>query len=187
MRPAAIFSGVIFLLLAATDLRASGPVGVLGIIEKVVFEPDEKSPERIQVWGAFAFVEGSPTSAGATSMPKRGYFYFKLPRDGQQLAAAKNEWADLRAVAGTGQAVGFGNWGLIGAFSALDSRSPSSTLPYLLELYPGGGSQTEVRVRPASEPPANPAGYSTNAGIVKLTEASHARIIKQLKEVLNTR
>jgi len=39
-------------------LIASGPVGFYAVIEKVVFEPDEKAPERMQLWGAFAVVDG---------------------------------------------------------------------------------------------------------------------------------
>ena len=179
------FGGFLLVVMAAADLTASGPVGIYGVIERVVFEPNERAPERIQVWGAFAFVDGGVRNQMATSMPKRGYLYFKLPRQGQEIA--RMEWADFKAVAGTGQAIGFGNWGLIGNFNNLDSRSARDTFPYLLELFPGGGSQTDVRVRPASEPPANPGAYSTNAGIVKLSEqGSHASIVRQLKEALKT-
>lgn len=38
---------------------------------------------------------------------KRGYLYFKLPKDGADLA--RREWSDLEAVAGTRQVVSFGN------------------------------------------------------------------------------
>jgi hypothetical protein len=172
------------LLSAAGNLLASGPVGIYGIVEKVIFEPNEKSPERIQVWGAFEFVENGLSRPGTTSMPKHGYLYFKLPSGDQQFAS-KTEWADLKSVAGTGQAIGFGNWGLVGNFNAIDSR-PAGTggFPYLLSLYPGGGAPTDVRVHPATESPSTPAVYSTNTGIVKLTESSHANIIKELREAL---
>ena len=193
MKAARTICILVILLFAAVDLVASGPVGIYGIIEKVIFEPNETSPERIQVWGAFAFVENGLAQPGATSKPQRGYLYFKLPdfslpgRDKNQLSIIRTEWADLKSVAGTGQAVGFGNWGLVGGFNGLDSRTTGSTFPYLLELFPGGGSQTDVRVRPQSEAPKNPAVYGTNAGIVKLPEqGSHAGIVKQLKEALKT-
>ncbi len=45
---------------AATTGSASGPIGVYGIVEKVVFEPNDKNPERVQVFGAFVHVEGIP-------------------------------------------------------------------------------------------------------------------------------
>jgi hypothetical protein len=179
---------VVILLAAAADLLGSGPVGIYGIVEKVIFEPDDKSLERIQIWGAFAFVDGGLSRPGATSKPQRGYLYFTLPSGNEQLAA-KTEWVDLKTVAGTGQALGFGNWGFVGSFSGLESRTPGSNgLPYFLELFPGGGRQTDVRVRPQSEVPMNPAVYSTNAGIVKLAEqGSHSDIVQQLKEALKTR
>ena len=108
------------LLFGAADLIASAPVGLYGIIEKVIFEPSEQAPERIQIWGAFAVVDGGLTRPGATSKPLRGYLYFKLP-DGsaQEQAAAKTEWTDLKTVAGTGQ----GHW-----FWKLGFRGQSSRL-----------------------------------------------------------
>src|SRR5207253_418191 len=89
------------LLLATVNLIASGPVGIYGIIEKVILEPNENSPERIQIWGAFAFVDGGPSRPGAISKPQRGYLYFTLPPGNDQ--AAKTEWADFKVLAGAGQ------------------------------------------------------------------------------------
>ncbi len=173
---------LVVLLLAAADLIASGPVGFYGIIEKVVLEPSEKAPERIQIWGAFAVVDGGPARPGATSKPLRGYLYFKLP-DGSGRDAARTEWMDLKAVAGTGQAIGFGNWGFIGSVQDFGSRSANG-IPYFL----GGSSQIDVRVRREYDPSASPAVYSTNAGIVKLPDqGSHAGIVRQLREALKAR
>jgi len=182
---AMVVAGV--LLCAAADVIASGPVGLYGIIEKVVFEPSEQAPERIQIWGAFAVVDGGLAHPGVTSKPLRGYLYFKLP-DGSARAAAKTEWMDLKSIAGTGQAIGFGNWGFIGSVQDFGARSSSSGIPYFLELYPGGGRQTDVRVRREYDPSASSAVYSTNAGIVKLADqGSHAEIVKQLREALKAR
>jgi hypothetical protein len=180
-----VFVLSIFLLLSR-DLMASGPCGIYGIIERVVFEPNERSPERIQVWGAFEFVDGGVAKPGATSPAKRGYLYFSLPL-GTDQTATKAEWSDLKAVAGTGQAVGFGNWGYIGAFSglALRTNTTDGTPPFFLSPEPGYPA-TDVRIRPASEPPAKPGVYSTNAGIAKLSAGSHAAIINQLKEALKS-
>lgn len=164
---------------------ASGPIGVYGIVEKVVFEPSASAPERIQVWGAFAYADigGGPI---AFSTAKRGYMYFRMPASASpaELETIKKEWADLHSVAGTGQAIAFGKWGYIGGFGGLQPDTRSNRPPYILENAPGN-PQTDLRVRPASEPPAGPAQYQTNAGIVKLADTgSHAAIVQQLKDAL---
>jgi hypothetical protein len=178
------------LLVGATHLTASGPLGIYGIVEKVVVEPHEKTPERIQVWGAFAYVDGAAGQSLTVSTAKRGYLYFRLPTgadgvtDRSQVEVIKKEWADLKAVAGTGQAIGFGQWGYIGAFPGLKPDTRSNMPPYILERAQVN-QQTDLRVRPASEAPGSPALYQTNAGIVKLREGgSHAEIVKQLQDAL---
>jgi hypothetical protein len=96
------------------------------------------------------------------------------------------EWADLKAVAGTGQAIGFGSWSYIGSFGSLQPDTRTSMPPYILERGSRGNVPTDLRVRPESEAPRSPAIYQTNAGIVKLSDrGSHAAIVKQLKEALS--
>src|SRR5678815_4247355 len=92
-------------LLASTALTASGLVGMYGVIRKVVFEPNDKAPERIQIWGAFTLVDGGTSNGGRTLTPQRGYLYFLLPSvdSPSQREAALKEWTDFKAVAGTGQ------------------------------------------------------------------------------------
>jgi hypothetical protein len=176
------------ILLAVTQVRASGTIGIYAILERVVLEPNDKSPSRIQVWGAFAYADGGVGQGSPASSARRGYLYFKLPDT--NTAAALREWADLKAIAETGQAIGFGYYGYIGRFSELQpdaptSSPPRSTPPYTLLLYPGGGLQIDLRIRPASEPAANPVVYATDSGIVKLTATgSHAAVVAQLKKAL---
>jgi hypothetical protein len=168
---------IVGLLAGMAHLSASGALGVYGVVEKVVFEPSEAAPERIQVWGAFAYVNGAAAGQGLTVSPaKRGYMYFRM--DPSKADIIKKEWADLKAVAGTGQAIGFGEWFYFGVFGALRPDAPTDRL-----LDRSG--QADLRVRPASETPASPAQYQTNAGIVKLSETGgHAAIVKQLKDAL---
>lgn len=173
----------VVLLAGAVHLGASGPLGIYGIVEKVVFEPNEQSPERIQVWGAFAYVETSVVGQSLTvSSPKRGYLYFRL--GGAADTLVRNEWADLKSVAGTGQAVGFGRWGYIGRFDGLQPDAANPRPPYILERAPGN-PVTDLRVRPASETPAGPALYQVDSGVVKLSASgSHAAIVEQLRAAL---
>jgi hypothetical protein len=173
---------IVGILATAAQLAASGPLGIYGIVEKVVFEPNEAAPERIQVWGAFAYVEGGSPQGLTVSPAKRGYLYFRI--DPAQADIIRKEWADLKNVAGTGQAVGFGQWFYIGGFGALQPDTRTNMPPYILERGPGN-PQTDLRVRPAAEVPGFAALYHTNTGVVKLSETgSHAAIVKQLKDAL---
>ena len=65
--------------LFATSARASDPNGVYAFVDKVVFEPSEAAPERIQVWGGFAVAKEEDRDSYQAS--QRGYTYFKpLPK-----------------------------------------------------------------------------------------------------------
>lgn len=90
--------------LAAVTLHASDFVGVYAVVEKVVLEPSDAAPERVQIWGAFALSEGQRGSEYGAA--QRGYLYYSCPA-GQQ-AVCGREWADLKSVAGKDTGVGFG-------------------------------------------------------------------------------
>jgi hypothetical protein len=180
---------VLALFATVPHLNASGPLGIYGIVEKVVFEPNEAAAERIQIWGAFAYCDATGYPNLTISTVGRGYLYFRLPTAAETSSARhveviRNEWSDLKGVAGTGQAIGFGSWGYIGAFGGLrpDIRSPSP--PYLIDAS-RPNQLPDMRVRPSSERPASPALYATNAGISKISAAgTHAAIVKQLQDAL---
>jgi hypothetical protein len=180
-------------VLSVNSLSASGPLGMYGIVERVVFEPNEAAPERIQLWGAFAYVDGGSPQGLTVSPAARGYLYFKAPdiiagfTTQRDVDNVKTEWADFKSVAGTGQAVGFGNWGYIAGFSALRPDAQPNGPSVILARAPRGGATTDLRVRPETERPASPATYQTNAGIVKISDqGSHAGIVRQLREALKT-
>ena len=79
MKPGKLTLAFTVLLAGAVSLHASGPLGIYGIVEKVVYEPNDKMPERVQVWGAFAYVETSVVGQSLTvSVAKKGYLYFRL-------------------------------------------------------------------------------------------------------------
>jgi len=132
-----ILKGLVWtcLLLAATvPVAASDPLGVYCIIDKVVLEPAERA-ERAQIWGTCALAN---TNDWYFQAPAKGYFYFSAP-SGQE-DAARAEWADLKSVAGTGQAVGFAR-----------------------RYKPVG------RLRPAAEKPAAPEAYPLHLGVTKVS------------------
>ena len=187
---------VIALVLAAgIALSASGPLGIYAIVERVVFEPNEQAPERIQIFGAFAYVNGGAADRGLEiSRAARGYMYFKVRSAFPGITSdayadvVKREWNDIKSVAGTGQAIGFGRWGYIAGFSALQPDAPPVAPSFLWERKPQGGESADLRVRPATEKPENPATYQTDSGVVKIPDqGSHAAIVQQLRAALKTR
>jgi hypothetical protein len=96
---------------------------------------------------------------------------------------ARREWSDLKAVAGSGQAVGFGEWGYVGRFEGLDPLERRSQ-GYVPEPNPTGQAGA-FRVRPAAEPPSHAMEYRTNAGVVKLTDTgSRAEVVRALRDTL---
>ena len=188
-----VATGVVVTMYTAlpTARVVSGGIGFYGIVERVVFEPGEANAERIQVWGAFAYVDTLRPAAVNVSRAERGYLYFRVRSDipgftsEREVANNRREWADLKALAGTGQAIGFGSWGYIGSFSVLDPKGVAGPPSFLFERKPSGGERTDLRVRPANEPPAGPATYQSEIGVVKLSDqGSHAAIVKLLRETL---
>src|SRR5436190_15332761 len=121
---------------------ASDPVGVYALVDKVVFEPNEKNPERIQSRGAFAIAEGY----GYTyKNAERGYLYYKMNPDKPN--ACRNEWADLKAVAGTGQLVAFGSrYGDKGTLRKKEAK------PENPDVYPVAMGLTKVKEEKDYEP-----------------------------------
>jgi hypothetical protein len=110
--------------------------GVYARIDKVVFEPNATAPERIQVWGAFALA--SKQDRNSYDPAERGYLYFSL-KPGKEDVCRK-EWADLKAVAGTGEIVGF------------------------------GGRPMPTRLRKGADKPADPDVYPLGSGITKMSD-----------------
>ena len=167
----------IVVLAASLSLSASGYVGVYAVVEKVVFEPNDKAPERVQIWGSFAYADGAPSENGAVSPARRGYLYFTLPPESRQAQTARQEWMDLKSVAGTGQAVGFGAWIYWGTFGDLDPA----------EAYRGARLNGNPRVRNASEPPSAPIAYPLNVGVVKIpADGSRRDVVERLRRELTT-
>jgi len=173
--------------LLTSVLTASGTVGLYGIVSKVVFEPNETAPERIQIWGAFMFVDGG--AGGKTLAPRRGYLYFALPSASEapypRLVALK-EWADFKAIAGTGQAVAFGRFGYGGVFSEALISPPAGTSPSIfMPGNPANISHPENPVRPESMPPTQPSIYPLNIGLTKLSATGDlAAVVKELQDAL---
>jgi hypothetical protein len=160
----AVLVGAMLIFTAAT-LSASDPVGEYAIVQKVIFEPNDKAPERIQVWGVFALAD-TVRGGNSYTKPQHGYLYFSLPK-GKESTALK-EWADFKSVAGTGQGIAFG-----GRYSMLGKVRPESEKPGSPDsYYPDSSFANGIGVTKVNPAP----GYQDN-----MTD-----IIAQLKAALKT-
>jgi hypothetical protein len=123
------------LFIGASTAVASDPVGVYAFIDKVVLEPNEQKPERIQIWGGFALAEGY----GYTYAPaKRGYLYYSIKPGDEE--TVRKEWADLKSMAATDQFVAFGaRHKPKGTIRAADAK------PEKPDVYPIGFGLTKVK------------------------------------------
>jgi hypothetical protein len=93
-------AGVLF---SSAGLRSSDPVGIYAIVDKVVFEPNESAPERIQIWGAFSLSTG-PGMGDTYHAPAQGYLYYSADAVNAEITA--KEWSDLKTLAGTDACIG---------------------------------------------------------------------------------
>ena len=120
-----------FLLLAAMVARvyASDPTAVYARIDKVVLQPTAAMPETVQIWGVFSVAK--PNDRNDYLAPARGYWYFKLADNPE---AARSEWADLNAVAGTGQIVSFGSRYEFHAALRKADETPKNPDPYIVHM-----------------------------------------------------
>jgi hypothetical protein len=159
-------SAVVVFLLVQLSLAKNGNIGIYGIVDKVVFEPDENVPERIQIWGLF--VVPIPISSGLYKAPQHGVLYFSIPSDRKEIA--RKEWIELRKLAGSGQILGFTQYWV---------PNPSD---------PQGNPHTSLVIQVHKNLPlASPDSYPLGIGVLKIddgrkSEDYEKQIITQLKE-----
>jgi hypothetical protein len=123
--------------LGCLSARASDPIGIYALIDKVVLEPNDTAPERIQIWGTFSLAK----PGGAQDQyeaPQRGYLYYKL--NPEQKSASDKEWSDLKSVAGSKQCVAFAS-----RYQAKGHVRPSDEPPAKPDEYPVAHGLTRVR------------------------------------------
>jgi hypothetical protein len=151
-------------LLWSVSAKASDPVGVYAIIDKVVLEPVSGPPERIQIWGAFVMATPGPSPywsndlGGFYDPPAQGYLYYSLEQGKEEVS--RIEWADMQNLAGTGQCISFG-----------------------CRYLPDSGYRPQDRVRRRCEKPNTPDVYPINIGITKFRCDSENPPVKSLYSI----
>jgi hypothetical protein len=134
----------VFFALAATSVRASDPIGVFAKIDKVVLEPNDNAPERIQLFGAFCIADTRDRDSYLP--PQKGYLYCKLPAEKSEVA--RKEWNDLKSAAGAGEVIGFGS-----RHAPLPKVRDAKNKPENPDVYSLGFGLVRTRQRGASYPP----------------------------------
>src|SRR5689334_3769960 len=85
------FAGLAIMLAWTAEASAGGPPPVCMALDKIVLEPNDVAPTRIQIWGTFIFLEDSRTTYGN---PVRGYFYYTAVPGKEE--ECRRQWASLR-------------------------------------------------------------------------------------------
>jgi len=135
---------LVVLALSMGVTHASDVMGVYSKVDKVILEPSADKPERIQIHGVFAMAQ--PNDRDSYLAPQCGYLYFTLPTARPERAL--REWADLKAMAGTGKVVSFGRRDY---FMTLKVRNADEK-PVLPDMYQLGKKVGALRTDPEYAP-----------------------------------
>src|SRR6266851_4702245 len=104
MKPLLVFVAMVVVFSLATAAFAkNGTIGIYAVVDQVTFEPDGPSANLVRISGLFGVPV--PMSSGEYRTPQRGYLYFRISPVME--AAIRKDWSELKAIAGTGQTVGF--------------------------------------------------------------------------------
>ena len=107
MKPLQILAIAAVLLAGSSALFAkTATIGIYAIIDRVTLEADGASPDTIRIYGVF--VIPVPKSGESYQAAQRGYMEFRIRPDLEE--AVRKDWSELKAAAGTGQVVGFGQF-----------------------------------------------------------------------------
>jgi hypothetical protein len=72
-------------------------------VDKLVFEPSESTPSRIQIWGTFAFLNEARNAYGE---PMRGYLYYAAAPGKEE--ECREQWAKLKQLVAGQHLISFG-------------------------------------------------------------------------------
>jgi len=103
MKSISCLIGLVVASVLTAEVRAGGPPPVCMAVDKVVFEPRESAPSRIQIWGSFVFLNDRRDKYGE---PVRGYLYYAATPGKEE--ECRKEWAKLKKLVAEQHLVSFG-------------------------------------------------------------------------------
>lgn len=160
-------------LFAAASSARKDPHGVYAVVDSVIFEPSAGTPERVRLWGSFALANVVGMKDGKIDYiqfghfhpPQPGFMYYSVnPRDE---TGTRADWAELKEIAGTGQAAAWGA-SIPPAGTRTPSSGPDTATARWIMGYNG-------RVRASTDPPVNPDVFPQRIGRRTAVLASPAR------------
>jgi hypothetical protein len=99
-------AAIVAVVLAGSVARASNPVAVIAVVDKVVFAPTDDAPTSVHVWGTFVVKQELASEDREYLGPMYGYFAYKAP--GGKEADCRKDWNEMRKFAGTGKVLSWG-------------------------------------------------------------------------------
>jgi hypothetical protein len=133
--------GVLLAIAFVVDARAGGPPPVCMVVDKLILEPTAEAPTRIQIWGTFAFLDGS-TSYGK---PVQGYLYYRTASGKEE--QCRKEWAKLKELVSGKHIVSYGICGSPRVESDLRKSMEKPTAPAVFPLTEYGFTNADGWVR----------------------------------------
>ena len=129
MKPVYCLVGLLGLCFATAEAHAGGPPPVCMAVDKLVFEPNEEAPTRVQIWGTFALLNGSKAGYGE---PMRRYLYYTAA-PGKE-AECRKEWAKLKKLLAERHLISYGMCGQPEVADQLrkPSEKPEAPTPFPL-------------------------------------------------------
>jgi hypothetical protein len=166
-------AGLAVALLASGASQASGPLAVLGVIDKVVAEPSGE-PTRVVLWGTFVIGASRPGEELSYSKPVFGFLYYAIVPGEEE--HCRREWSDMQKHAGTGEVLGWGDVERGGSFGRVRRASAPKGEPDAFPISSGvvltraGSNFPPARALRSMPAPVAPAtGDEVAAGPVELS------------------
>jgi hypothetical protein len=141
----------------SSALAKNTTVGIYAIVSQVMFEPND----CVRISGIF--VVPVRMSSGAYQKPQRGYLYLTFEPGAEQ--AIRRDWNELKAIAGSGHVVAFGQYWVPNPYDPQGNPHhslevtvhPESEIGATPDVYPiplpGGVTKTEALVHDEDRDP----------------------------------
>jgi hypothetical protein len=132
MRPTIWASAILIAMVIGVEARAGGPPPICMVVDKVVLEPNEQAPTRIQIWGTFVLLKNHSDYGE----PVTGYLYYAAA-PGKE-AECRKEWANLRRLSTEKHVIGFGACGRPNVDGHVRMAGDKRVAPNVFPLGEGG-------------------------------------------------